>query len=155
MNDWSRLTGWFAGAWLLTGAGVATLVATRAVATGGVTLDAAEDLGSGLVIGLWLLPAVAWARDGSDVFERLFSAFFTAVFAIFGLKLFLRFGGWVNDMLWGLVSGFVPDVPAILVRIGDVIATLGAEGLFLYLMLGYTWSMHRQQFDRWSSGEED
>ena len=152
---WRGFAPELSAAWLLAIVGVLVISFARAAATGGPTLDLAEDIGQWIIVCLWLLPAVAYANDFGDLIGRMFSDFFGAVFAIFGLKLFLKLASWANDLIWYFIKGMLPEAPDWLKFTFELVTTLGAEGLLLYLMFGYVWSLQRQRFLRWGSGEEE
>ena len=152
---WRGFAPELSAAWLLAIVGVLVVSFARAFATGGPTLDLAENIGQWIIVCLWLLPAVAYAKDFGDLIGRMFSDFFGAVFAIFGLKLFLALAGWLNELIWYFLKGVLPEAPDWLKFTFELVTTLGAEGLLLYLMFGYVWSLQRQRFLRWGSGEEE
>ena len=152
---WRGFAPELSAAWLLALVGVLVISFARASATGGPTLDLAEDTGQWIIVCLWLLPAVAYAKDFGDLIGRMFSDFFGAVFAIFGLKLFLKLASWFNDLIWYFLKGVLPEAPDWLKFTFELVTTLGAEGLLLYLMFGYVWTLQRQRFLRWGSGEDE
>ena len=143
------------GAWLLAALGVGLLELARSSAQGGLdVVDLVEDVGRGIVICLWILPALGYARNGEDVVGKAFTALVGALIAIFGLKLSLAFAGFGTRILWAVLGSILPfALPEMLVEIGDAVAAVAFQVIFLGLMLGFTWTRERELYGMWASDE--
>ena len=152
-SAWRLFAPELAAAWLLAGMGVILIAGVRAQVLGSPGLELAEDVGHGLVICLWLLPAIVCARDVEDLFGGVVSGLVSAFVAIFCLNLFLSFTGILNRQFLALAAKFLPELPAWVSRLFHVGSSLVAEAVFLYMALGVIWTQQRTRFQRWGSSE--
>lgn len=150
---WRLFAPELAAAWILAGMGVILIATVRAQVLGIPGLDLAEDVGRGLVICLWLLPAIVCARALDDLFGGVISGLVSAAVAIFCLNLFLSLTGIVNGQLLAMAAKFLPELPAWASRLFHVGSSLLAEAVFLYMAIGVIWTQQCTRFQRWGSSE--
>lgn len=153
-SAWAAAAPDVAAVWVLAAAGVALLELSRSAARGLDAVELVGDAGKGLVVCLWLLPAVALSTNVGEAWERGFSALFGALFAILGLRLTLAFAGMGTKILWTILGSVLPfALPELVVRVGNAVADLAAQVVFLALMLGFTWARERERHGLLASGE--
>jgi hypothetical protein len=138
--------------WLLLLLGVALLGSARAGSLGELgNQDWMEDVTLNYVIALWLLGPLAYSRDISTAFSSAIETIITVIFSMFGVKLALMISGIASSTLWSVTLGLL----AIDAIQGLKPAFSWCVGLFtqlglLGLLISFSWTRARVQFQRWA-----
>ena len=151
-DGWQRTSPHMAAVWVLCATSVVLLTAARLLATGSLgPVGLVDASATSLLVCLWILTPLAYARGRSAVLESAVEAAVTMLVAVVVLKVTLFFTNLATRAFWWLVREYVAlPVPEWLQVTTSALAAVGAEVFFLGVLLGYTWSKNREHYGRWA-----
>jgi hypothetical protein len=129
----------------------------KLIAQGGLEVsDLADDFTTYLLITLWVMTSLTYARDFSTGLAAAIEAAVTVFVSVIAIKISLAFAGMGTRILWSILGGFVPfGIPDWIRQPVNALIETGAALGLLVLFLGYTWTKAREHFGRWATVRTD
>jgi len=151
---WRRFAPYLAGLWMFAGAAVLLVTSARFWNGSHDVVKFIEGSTRSLIICVWVLAPLGYARTFADGVGEAFSAALSIFIALIMMEIMLMVAGLGNRVIWSIITMLIPfEFPAIVRDIVGGALDAGAAIGFIVLMTGYCWHKQHERFKLWASNE--
>ena len=108
-----------------------------------------NSVSTSFIVCVWMLLPIAHSKGVEPLFSSALESGIAALVSIFTIRLTLYITNIITDMAWNVAAAIMPfEIPEALQQIVNAVISIGAEVIFVAVLLGYAWSRTRKQFMR-------